>query len=69
MILCRATPGCKGAMTSSFYRCDQSLPYQFEFYRPETLDGFDAQTIAHLKQGGLLLRPVQGSTSDVPHDA
>jgi hypothetical protein len=69
MISCRATPGCIGAMASSFYRCDQSLPFQFEFYRPESLHGFDSWTVEHLKKGGLILRPAQGTVSNVPHDA
>ena len=69
MISCRATPACKGFMTSSFYNCDPARAAQFEFYRPETLEGFGLQTQEHVKKGGLLLRPAQGTTSEVPHDA
>lgn len=69
MISCRVTQGCKGAMTSSLYRCDQSLPAQFEFYRPETIDGLDSVTKEHVMKGGLLLRPLPGISSEVAHDA
>jgi hypothetical protein len=69
MISCRATPGCEGFMNSSFYRCDPSRVAQFEWYRPETLKGFGKETIEHLRKGGLLLRPVSGVSSEVPHDA
>jgi hypothetical protein len=60
MLLCRATPRCNGMMTSSFYKCNQSLVATFEFYRPETIKGLDRATQEHVKQGGLLLRPMTG---------
>ena len=69
MISCRATPGCKGFMNSSFYRCDQNRPAQFEWYRPETISGLDSQTKEHVRKGGLLLRPMPGVSSDISHDA
>lgn len=69
MIACRATHGCDGAMTSSFYHCNPFRPAQFEWYRPETVDDFGPETIEHLEKGGLLLRPVAGAASDVPADA
>lgn len=68
MISCRATPGCAGGMTSSFYQVDQSREATYEWYRPETVDGMDPQTVEHIMQGGLLLRPLPGTTSSVPHD-
>jgi hypothetical protein len=69
MIMCRATPNCKGMMVSSFYRCDQTRPAQFEWYRPETIKGLDKATQEHVMKGGLLLRPMPGVNSKVAHDA
>ena len=69
MIACRATPGCKGFMISSFYHCDPASIATFEFYRPETIEGLDPPTQEHVMKGGLLLRPVPGLSSDVAHDA
>jgi hypothetical protein len=69
MISCRASPGCKGFMQSSFYRCDLSRVAQYEWYRPETIEGFDPATQEHVMKGGLLLRPMPGITSEVAHDA
>ncbi len=69
MISCRATPGCKGFMQSSFYHCDPSRVAQFEWYRPETIDEFAPETQEHVRKGGLLLRPITPWFSDVEHDA
>ncbi len=69
MISCRATPGCRGFMRSSFYHCDPARVAQFEWYRPETIKGLDPATIEHVMKGGLLLRPLPGISSDVAHDA
>jgi hypothetical protein len=69
MISCRAKPGCKGSMRSSFYRCDPSRVATFEFYRPETIDGLNPATKEHVMKGGLLLRPLPGIDSEVAHDA
>jgi hypothetical protein len=56
-------------MRSSFYNCDPSRVAQYEWYRPETIDGFAPETIEHVMKGGLLLRPLPGWLSDVPNDA
>jgi hypothetical protein len=69
MISCRATLGCHGFMTSSFYRCDQGRYAEFEWYRPETIEGLDPATQEHVMKGGLLLRPLPGTNSDIAHDA
>jgi hypothetical protein len=58
MVSCRATPGCKGFMLSSFYHCDPSRVAQYEWYRPETIDGFAPENKEHVMKGGLLLRPL-----------
>ncbi len=69
MISCRATSGCKGFMASSFYHCDPARVAQFEWYRPETIEGFDPATKEHVMKGGLLLRPLPGISSEVAHNA
>ena len=57
MISCRATPKCGGFMKSSFYHCDPHRFAQFEWYRPETIEGLAPETQKHVMKGGLLLRP------------
>lgn len=69
MISCRATRGCPGFMQSSFYHCDPARVAQFEWYRPETIDGLDSWSQAHVRKGGLLLRPLPRINSEVSHDA
>lgn len=60
MMQCKATPNCNGAMTSSCYRCDQTIEPSYEWYRPEFIDdGSDEAVIQHLMQGGLMLRPAK----------
>ena len=62
MIGCKATEGCEGDMYSSFYDVDQSLPAQFEWYRPtisqypQEAQGFMRK---HIEQGGLEIRAIE----------
>jgi hypothetical protein len=58
MIDCKAKPGCDGPMESTFYRCNQGLIAQYEWYRPGWLRQvfFNRQTKEHVKKGGLILR-------------
>lgn len=58
MVPCQATEGCQGKMTSAFYRCDQTLTPEWEWYKPRILNVslFDFATWDHLQHGGLLLR-------------
>ncbi len=66
MISCRATPGCQGTMQSNFYHCDPARVAQFEWYRPETLDGLPRQTQEHVMKGGLLIRQLPGWLQETP---
>lgn len=56
MLACLVTPGCKGMMTSSFYQIDQSLPFQYEWFMPDSPDGYDEWTRDHIQKGGLVIR-------------
>lgn len=59
MILCKATPGCRGAMRSSFYQVPQELPAQFEWFRPESFKGYSRAMREHFENGGLDLREIR----------
>ena len=61
MILCEATEGCQGVMHSHFCGVDQNLPHSYEWFRPETLDGYGPEMVEHIKLGGLDLRKSEGS--------
>ena len=56
MLSCHVTPTCTGAMFSSFYQCDQRLPHQYEWFKPDRLDGYDADMLEHIRKGGLVIR-------------
>lgn len=59
MLLCRAKPGCKGHMYSSFYKNVQGTP-TYEWRKP-TLAEFQKYPRAmqeHCKQGGLDIHPI-----------
>lgn len=62
MLLCRATPGCKGFMYSSFYSCPQSFQHSYEFFKPVSLEGYDADMLEHFRKGGLDFRKVGGES-------
>lgn len=56
-----AAPDCgKGWLTSKMYRVADHLQPTHEFYRPDSLGGFDRNTAEHLRKGGLLLRAIPG---------
>lgn len=60
-VLCRAKVGCKGYMTSGFYRGDQSEPPTYEWFRP-SLRAAKRQgpdMVEHVRLGGLDLRPIK----------
>lgn len=59
---CRAKKGCNGIMYSAFYRVDQSLPAQFEWFKPVSLKGYDAAMREHIRLGGLDIRAAQSAT-------
>jgi len=56
MLACRAKEGCKGMMFSCFYSIPQMLPAQYEWFMPESYEGYDEAMIAHFEQGGLDIR-------------
>lgn len=58
LITCRAVGGCDGMARSQFYRVDQQLRPDYEWYRPEgkELKKLDAPTRDHVRLGGLVLR-------------
>lgn len=63
LIPCYCRAGCRGKMQSSVYRVsDQSMAHSHEWYHPTVTEMESAtdQTRAHVRQGGLLLRPVAG---------
>jgi hypothetical protein len=68
MVRCRVTSGCMGFMASHFYRVDQTLEAQHEWFKPTSLSGYNQATQTHIEKGGLLLRKINGE-SDVPVDA
>jgi hypothetical protein len=56
---CRAGGRCAGRMVSAGYRCDQSLPPTFEWYRPslKAARRMGPAMLQHVEMGGLALRP------------
>lgn len=70
MLACRALgslDACTGTGFSMFYRADPSkLPTpHWEWYRPDKkeLRGYGRETREHVRQGGLLLRPLPEATT------
>ena len=59
IIGCRATKGCDGLMYSAFYSIPQSLPAQYEWFKPKKLKGYDAAMREHIRKGGLGMRKIQ----------
>lgn len=54
---------CGGGMAySKFYRVAAWLTPSHEWYRPETLDGIDPVYHEHLRKGGIILRPIPGTS-------
>lgn len=47
---------CTEMATSAWYRCDQSLTPEYEWYKPTSLNGFSRDMKEHIKMGGLELR-------------
>ena len=50
---------CTEMACSSFYKVDQILKPDYEWYRPSSFKGYDVNTKEHLKLGGLLLRKIE----------
>lgn len=59
MVLCRAKPGCKGHMYSSFYKGVQGEP-TFEWRKPTPAEyaAYPEVMRQHVDQGGLDIHPI-----------
>lgn len=60
-VLCKVKAGCKGYMTSGFYRGDQSETPAYEWFRPSLEEAArqGPEMLEHVRLGGLDLRPVE----------
>jgi len=68
MLMCRATDGCDGIMLSGFYTIPQTLPHQYEWFKPVSDTGYSPEMVEHLRKGGLDLRKVGETKSEIdPH--
>ena len=57
MIPCKETEGCEeGLMRSCFYSVDQTLPVNYVWFIPKSLDGYSESMIEHINKGGLDIR-------------
>lgn len=73
MLRCRSgrKKGCNGTMQSSFYQVDQTLPVDYVWFAPDSLDGHDEAMQDHIKKGGLDIRkatPTETYTKAVIED-
>lgn len=59
MLNCRATNDCDGTMFSGMYRIMPGLKPNYEWYKPENLDGFDRDMREHIEMGGLVIRKIE----------
>lgn len=50
---------CTDFAESAWYRCDQSLTPEYEWYKPDSLKGLSSEERDHVKLGGLLLRKIK----------
>jgi len=57
IILC---PKCQGHAKSQMYTVEQNLTPTHEWYKPSTYEGLSDNQITHVKNGGLLLRKIEG---------
>lgn len=60
LVRCR---NCGGEAQSAFYRLGPNHTPTYEWVRPESLDGLDAGSIEHIRNGGLILRPIAGQSA------
>ena len=67
MLACHVTPGCAGMMNSSFYRCEQTLPHHYEWFKPDSLEGYDEDMLEHIRKGGLVIRRRQINLDNLPY--
>lgn len=50
---------CTERAMSVWYRCDQSLTPEYEWYKPTNLKKLSPDEREHVKQGGLMLRKIK----------
>jgi len=50
---------CTEFASSAWYRCDQGLTPEYEWFKPASLKGYSREMKEHLKMGGLELRKIQ----------
>lgn len=67
MLACHVTPDCKGMMTSSFYQCEQNLPFHYEWFKPDSLEGYDEAMLEYINKGGLVIRRRQINLENLPN--
>ncbi len=60
---CRATPDCKGLMTSQWYRVAQDQTPTHEWYQPK-LAGLSPEMADHVSRGGGVLRALAAPPAD-----
>jgi hypothetical protein len=58
LVKCRVTPGCSKLMRSQFYRVDQVLEPNYEWYKPDDSEKIERGYEEHVAMGGLLLRKI-----------
>lgn len=68
MIRCRQRDvdgkhNCTEFSRSAWYRCDQSLTPEYEWYKPTSLKGYNAEMRNHLEMGGLEIRKIKKETT------
>jgi len=57
MVSCREFgKDCDGVTRSCFYSVDQTLPVNYVWFKPVTLDDYEGAMLEHIEQGGLDLR-------------
>jgi hypothetical protein len=50
---------CTEFSSSAWYRCNQCLTPEYEWYKPDTLKGLNHDEKEHVQMGGLLLRKIK----------
>jgi len=50
---------CTETAMSAFYKCDQSLTPEYEWFKPKSFKGYSAAMREHLEKGGLEIRKLK----------
>lgn len=64
MLRCRQKDGdgkhdCTEMASSAWYRCNQLLEPEYEWFKPDSLKGYSGAMKEHLKMGGLEIRKIK----------